>query len=154
MMIILILVTIFSEIREKTNMKKLAIEAPVELRVEASVNPSESPEKVIIAVENVIGCFPELRYGTRVTARSHGYESLRTIYDQVRSRSIMGVLRRVVLYNRAANGTWFLLNKQAAVVGIVAVIEVEQESPLGPIRVNLECKELGSLIDWLVPTEY
>lgn len=149
----LILVTIVSETREKTSMKKLAIKAPVMLRVEASVNPSESPEKVIAAVENVIGCFPELRYGTRVIARSHGYDSLRVIYDQIRSRSIMGVLRRVLLNNRAANGTWFLLNKQAAAAGIVAVIEVEQESPLGPIRVNLECEELGSLIDWLVPTD-
>jgi len=134
-------------------MKKLAIKAPVELRVEASVKPSESPEKVITAVENVIGCFPELRYGTRVIARSQGYESLRAIYDQIRSRSIMGVLRRVLLDNRTANATWFLLNKQAAVAGIVAVIEVEQESPLGPIRVNLDCEELGSLIDWLVPTD-
>ena len=146
-------VTIVSETREKTSMKKLAIKAPVKLRVEASVNPSESPEKVINAVENVIACFPELRYGTRVIARSHGYDSLRAIYDQIRSRSIMGVLRRLLLNNRAANGTWFLLNKQAAAAGIVAVIEAEQESPLGPIRVNLECEELGSLIDWLVPTD-
>jgi predicted RNA binding protein with dsRBD fold (UPF0201 family) len=44
-----------------------------------------------------------------------------------------------------------LLNKQAAIAGIAAVIEEEQESPLGPIRVTISCEELDALIDWLVP---
>jgi uncharacterized protein len=134
-------------------MKKSPVTTPIELKVEATVNPSESRERVIAAVANVIECSPEFRYGSRVIGRSLGIESLRTIYEQVRSRSAMGVLRRMLLNNRVADSTYFLLNKQAAATGIAVVIDDEQESPLGPIRVTLDCEELDVLIDWLVPVD-
>ena len=133
-------------------MKKPPIGSPIELKVEAPVNPSEDPQKVIGAIEMIIErCSPEFRYGSRVVGRAVGSEPLSLLYEQVRSRSAMGVLRRMLLDNRAGDSTWFLLNKQAATVGIAAVIEEEQESPLGPIRVTISCEELDTLIDWLVP---
>jgi predicted RNA binding protein with dsRBD fold (UPF0201 family) len=116
------------------------------------VNPSEDPYKVVDAVTNIVErCSPEFRYGSRVMGRATGSEPLAVLYEQVRSRSAMGVLRRMLLDNRAGDATWFLLNKQAATAGIAVVIEEEQESPLGPIRVTISCEELDALIDWLVP---
>jgi len=133
-------------------LKKPTITSPIELKVEAPVNPSEDPQKVINAIEMVMArCSPEFRYGSRVVGRAAGSEPLWMLYEQVRSRSAMGVLRRMLLDNRAGDSTWFLLNKQAATAGIAAVIDEEQESPLGPIRVTISCEELDSLIDWLVP---
>ncbi len=132
-------------------MQKLHITSLVELKVEARVNPSESPERVKNAVANVVQCTPEYRYGYKVVGKSFGGESLRTIYEQIRSRTAMGVLRRILLNNRADNSTWFLLNKQAAARGIVVVVDDERESPLGPVRVTISCEELDALIDWLVP---
>ena len=133
-------------------MKRLAIESPIDVKVEAPVNHSEDPQKVIAAIENVIErCSPEFRYGSRIVGRAAGSEPLSLLYEQVRSRSAMGVLRRMLLDNRAGDSTWFLLNKQAATAGIAAVIEEEQESPLGPIRVTISCEELDTLVDWLVP---
>lgn len=117
----------------------------------ASVKPSESSEKVTLAIANMIDCSPEFRYGSMVVGKSYDTESLRTIYEQVRSRSAMGVLRRVLNYNRLGNTTHFLLNKQAAYAGTVVVIDDEQESPLGPIRVTLDCLEMDRIIEWLVP---
>jgi predicted RNA binding protein with dsRBD fold (UPF0201 family) len=133
-------------------MKKPRVSSPIEVKVEAVVNPSEDPQKVIGAIEMVIErCSPEFRYGSRVIGRAAGSEPLLTIYEQVRSRSAMGVLRRMLIDNRAGTSTWFLLNKQAATAGIAAVIEDEQESPLGPIRVTINCEELDALTDWLAP---
>jgi len=133
-------------------LRKPDISSPLELKVEAAVNPSEDPQKVIDAIERVIDrCSPEFRFGSRVVGRADGTEPLSLLYEQVRSRSAMGVLRRMLLENRAGDSTWFLLNKQAATAGIAAVIEHEQESPLGPIRVTLSCEELDSVVDWLVP---
>ncbi|AIC16780.1 RNA-binding domain-containing protein [Nitrososphaera viennensis] len=133
-------------------MKNPRVSSPIEVKVEAAVNPSEDPQKVISAIENVIErCSPEFRYGSRVIGRATGSEALSIIYEQVRSRSAMGVLRRMLLDNRAGTSTGFLLNKQAATAGIAAVIEDEQESPLGPIRVTINCEELDALTDWLVP---
>ena len=133
-------------------MKKPATESPIELKVEAPVNPSEDPQKVIGAIESIIEkCSPEFRYGSRVVGRGAGSKPLSLLYEQVRSRSAMGVLRRMLIDNRAGDSTWFLLNKQAATAGIAAVIDQEQESALGPIRVTISCEELDTLIDWLVP---
>ncbi len=132
-------------------MKKPAINSPVEIKVEAPVNPSEDSQKVIDAVTNVVQCSPEFRYGSRIVGRAAGTEALSVLYEQVRSKSAMGVLRRMLLDNRAGESTWFLLNKQAATAGIAAVIDEEQESPLGPIRVIISCEKLDPLIDWLVP---
>jgi uncharacterized protein len=132
-------------------MQKLPITSFVELKVEARVNPSESPERVKTAVANVIQCTPEFRYGNKIIGKSFGGESLRTIYEQIRSRTAMGVLRRMLLNNRVDNSTWFLLNKQAAVTGILVVVDDERESPLGPVRVTVSCEEIDAFIDWLVP---
>jgi predicted RNA binding protein with dsRBD fold (UPF0201 family) len=60
---------------------------------------------------------------------------------------------QILLDNRIADTTRFLLNKQAAIAGVVVVVEDELESPLGPIRVTIDCEELDALIDWLVPIE-
>jgi uncharacterized protein len=137
---------------KEQQLRRLQIASPIELKVEAPVNSSEDPQKVIDAITNVVGrCSPEFRYGSRVVGRATGAEPLSILYEQVRSRSAMGVLRRMLLDNRAGDSTWFLLNKQAATAGIAAVIEEEQESPLGPIRVAISCEELNTLVDWLVP---
>jgi predicted RNA binding protein with dsRBD fold (UPF0201 family) len=133
-------------------LRKPRIESPIEIKAEAQVNPSEDAQKVMDAISNVVErCSPEFRYGSRAIGRAAGSEPLSIIYEQVRSRSAMGVLRRMLEDNRAGDSTWFLLNKQAAAAGIAAVIEDEQESPLGPIRVTITCEELDSLVDWLVP---
>ena len=133
-------------------MKKPSIMSPIELKVEAAVNPSEHPQKVVDAIANVVArCSPEVSYRSRVVGRAVGSDSLAIVYEQVRSRAAMGALRRVLLDNRAGDSTWFLLNKQAATADIAAVIEDEQESPLGPIRITITCEELDALIDWLVP---
>jgi uncharacterized protein len=132
--------------------KKPNITSQIDMKVEAIVNPSEHAQKVIDAIANIFTrCSPELSFRSRVVGRAVGSDSLSILYEQVRSRSAMGVLRRMLLDNRAGDSTWFLLNKQAATSGIAAFIEDQQESPLGPIRVTVSCEELDKLIDWLVP---
>jgi predicted RNA binding protein with dsRBD fold (UPF0201 family) len=132
--------------------KKPNITSQIDLKVEAIVNPSEDAQKVIDAIANIFTrCSPELSFRSRVVGRAVGSDSFSILYEQVRSRSAMGVLRRMLLDNRAGDSTWFLLNKQAATSGIAAIIEDQQESPLGPIRVTISCEELDKLIDWLVP---
>ena len=88
---------------------------------------------------------------TRIVGSSFGAASLSIIYEQIRSRSIMSVLRKILLSNSTGGTTWFILNKQAAAVGTVVVIEESQESPLGPIKIKISCSEMDKLIDWLVP---
>lgn len=135
-------------------MTKSSISARIELKIKSAVNPSESPEKVIFAISNIFDdCSAEFKYGSLIVAGCFALKCLKTIYDQIRSRAAMGVLRRMLTDNRISNTTWFLLNKQAAAAGIVVVIEEESESPLGPIRVKLVSDELDKIIEWLAPLE-
>ena len=133
-------------------MRRPNITSRIDLKVETIVNPSEDTQKVIDAIANLFTrCSPEVSFRSRVVGRAIGSDSLAILYEQVRSRSAMGVLRRMLLDNRVGDSTSFLLNKQAATSGIAAVIEEEQESPLGPIRVTISCEELDALVDWLAP---
>jgi uncharacterized protein len=133
-------------------MRKTPISVQVELKIEATVNASESPDKVISAISNIFdGCSPELKYGSLIIARCFDLGCLTVIHDQVTSRAALGVLRRMLVDNRISNTTWFLLNKQAAFAGVAVVTEDDTESPLGPIRVKIACDELDELIDWLAP---
>ena len=133
-------------------MTKTPISVQVELKIEATVNASESPDKVISAISNLFdGCSPELKYGSLIIARCFDLGCLTVIHDQVTSRAALGVLRRMLVDNRISNTTSFLLNKQAAFAGVAVVTEDDTESPLGPIRVKIVCDELDELIDWLAP---
>jgi uncharacterized protein len=135
-------------------MRKSPISVHIELKIESAVNPSESSEKVLSAITNIFGeCSPEFKYGSLIVASCFALGSLRIVYDQIRSRAAMGVLRRMLIDNRISNTTSFLLNKQAAAAGILVVIEDETESPLGPIRVKIVSDELDNIIEWLAPLE-
>jgi uncharacterized protein len=132
-------------------MKELPIASRIVSLAETPLNLSECPEKVRAAVENVFnGDIVKTMHG-RIIGRALGGEALRIIYEQVRSRAALGVLRRVLLRNRTMDSTWFLLNKQAAAAGTVAIVEHKDESPLGAIKITIECDDLDTVIDWLSP---
>ncbi len=129
---------------------KETTDAPVDIRIECQVHPSEDPSKVVRAVKNVISnCSPE-PLDSRIQISSKNPELLDIIYEQIRSRRVLGVFRKVLLNNMIGNSTWFYLNKQAAYVGIVSICEEESESPLGPIKVTLRSSDLESVINWLI----
>lgn len=76
---------------------------------------------------------------------------LRTLYNQVRDRSITSVLRRLLLSNLDNSSTWFYINKQVSTLGIIVLVDDEFESPLGPIRINLRSNNIDRVIEWLCP---
>lgn len=123
----------------------------VVVRAETPLNPSEDSEKVNAALRNVMdNCYIDSKHG-RIFGRSIESESLRTIYEHVRSKAALGVLRKALLNNRIADTTWFLLNKQAAAAGVVVIVENKEESPLGAIKVTIESDELDTVIEWIAP---
>jgi predicted RNA binding protein with dsRBD fold (UPF0201 family) len=80
---------------------------------------------------------------------SNQAESLSIIYEQVKSRRSVSVLRRMLINNLTGETTSFILNKQAAAAGVVALIDRENESPLGGLRIQVRCHPIQQLIDWL-----
>jgi uncharacterized protein len=124
----------------------------VSVSAETLVNPSEDPDKVIRCLVNAVnGGTPRIQ-NSNALVTCEGIHSLHHIRIGVKSRLSEGVLRRLLERNRRDNTTWFLLNKQAAHSGVIALVEDWDESSLGPIRVTIDSRDLDKVIDWLVPS--
>jgi predicted RNA binding protein with dsRBD fold (UPF0201 family) len=120
----------------------------LEIIVQTYINPSEDLEKVNFAIKNV---FPNSNFilkDNKLHLSTEKLEDLKKIKDQIRSRSTISVLKKVLYNNQNIDITWFLLNKQAAFSGVVVVAEEEDESPLGPIKITIKNREIEEIIAW------
>ncbi|MFB3890340.1 MAG: RNA-binding domain-containing protein [Candidatus Bathyarchaeia archaeon] len=127
----------------------------VAAHVEVDVNPTESEDGVRKAIWNLFGSLPlevkPAHKGSALTAEAGGQETLGFFRDALRREHIRDAARRALLASIRGNSINFCLNKQAAYVGHVSFSAAEAESPLGPIRVTVECENPRELIDWLAP---
>jgi hypothetical protein len=127
----------------------------IKVYVEAEVNPTESEEKVKQAIENIFGNVEtkvqSIYNGGLLTAETKGLESLTKLYNLLRRERIRDATRRVLFDGLDGKTISFYLNKQVAFAGHVSFSKEVAESPLGPIKVKIECENPRELIDWLAP---
>ena len=136
-------------------MRPLGGEFSVSLELRASVSRSEDPEKVLKAMRNLVGegDFQVTNETGTITVSSNSRRSLEKIRHQLRDRRVRSAARRLLLTKSEGGSVSIMLNRQAASVGIVALCNREDESPLGPIYMRLESDHLGKLMDWLTAYE-
>jgi len=118
-----------------------------------AINPSEDIDKIRTAVSNVLIDMDEKIVGNSLIANSNNYESLSKIYEIIRTKNIKKVYRRNLRQNIVDDSTWFYLNKQAAFANVIALCDEDNQSPLGPIKIVLQSKNIRDVIDWFVPYE-
>jgi len=127
----------------------------VEDLVATPVNPTEDPDKVRRAVENVLfGAEYELRsagVGQVLVARARGLDALSKLRALIRMERISDAFRAALMSGVEGDRIVFYLNKQAAYVRHLSLSEPSGESPLGPIRFEVRCDDPKALIDWLAP---
>jgi hypothetical protein len=126
----------------------------VSVLVEVEINPTESADKVKLAIENIFG---NVKVKVRpmhnvdlLIAEARGLESLTKLYNLLRRERIRDSARRVFFEGLDEKTLTFCLNKQVAFVGHISFSEEVAESPLGPIKVRIECDNPRELVDWLV----
>lgn len=120
------------------------------IEITSSINPSEDPKKIETAILNV---FPNAKLKIEkfsIVSNSKDLNLLEKIYDVIHSNQSQKIYQRQLEKNLEGDITWFYLNKQAALVGIVALCEEPDESPLGPIKVTLTSSNIDSILDWLI----
>jgi hypothetical protein len=131
-----------------------------EIRVymEAEINPTESEEKVKQAIENIFGNIEtkvqSIYKGGLLTAETRSLESLTKLCNLLRRERIRNAARGVLFEGLSGKTISFCLNKQVAFAGHVSFSKEVAESPLGPIKVKIECENPRELIDWLAPKTF
>jgi len=130
-----------------------ALDTDCKISAYCAINPSEDIDKIRTAVSNVLIDMNERIAGNSLIANSNNYESLSKIYEIVRAKNITKAYRRNLRQNMADDSTWFYLNKQAAFANVIALCDEDNQSPLGPIKIVLQSKNIRDVIDWLVPYE-
>jgi predicted RNA binding protein with dsRBD fold (UPF0201 family) len=123
----------------------------VKIELRATVAPSEDPQKVLAAMRQALGeCEYEVDEApTSIRIRSTSARCLQKLHDQLRDRHVRDAARRLMLASLEGNVLPLKLNRQAAVVGVLALCSNAVESPLGPLNLLLESDEPAKLIDWL-----
>jgi hypothetical protein len=123
------------------------------VHVEAEINPTESEEKVKKAIENIFGplqtTIQPLYRGLRIAADAKGREALTKFYNILRRERIRAAARTALFEGLDKKSVSFCLNKQVAYAAHVSFAKETAESPLGPIRVKIECEKPREIIHWL-----
>jgi predicted RNA binding protein with dsRBD fold (UPF0201 family) len=123
--------------------------------VEVEVYPTESEEKVKQAIENIFGNIQikiqPIYNRCLLVAEAKGLETLSKLYNLLRRERIRDAARGVLFEGLEGKTINFCLNKQVAYAGHVSFSKEVAESPLGPIKVKIECDNPRELIDWLAP---
>jgi len=130
-----------------------ALDTDCKISAYCAINPSEDIDKIRTAMSNVLIDMNERIAGNSLITNSNNYESLSKIYEIVRAKNITKAYRRNLRQNIVDDSTWFYLNKQAAFANVIALCDEDNQSPLGPIKIVLQSKNIRDVIDWLVPYE-
>ena len=117
------------------------------IQIFCEVNPSEDPEKVKLAVNNV---FPDIELEVsdfNITGKTNYIQILSQISKSIHEKNTKNTYQRILKKNNDGDSTWFYLNKQAAFVNTVALCSEANESSLGPIKVILRSNDIQHIID-------
>ncbi len=120
------------------------------IQVFCQINPSEDPEKVKLAVNNI---FPDIKleiFDTEITGKTNNFSALSQISKSIHERNIKSAYQRILKNNNDGESTWFYLNKQAAFVNTVALCSEANESSLGPIKVILRSNDIEQVIESII----
>ena len=131
------------------------MEEEITVHTEAEVNPTEDEAKVKSAMENIFSSLQfevkPLKRGSSLTAKTKGTDGLTKLYNLLRRDRIRDATRSVLYKGLNGRSIVFYLNKQVAYAGHVSFSQPSGESPLGPIRVEIQCEDPRKIIDWLAP---
>ena len=117
------------------------------IQIFCQINPSEDPEKVKLAVNNI---FPDMELevsDTQIVGKTNNFSVLSQISRSIHEKNIKNTYQRILKNNNDGDSTWFYLNKQAAFANTVALCSEANESSLGPIKVILRSNDIEQVIE-------
>ena len=125
----------------------------ITVHVETEINPTEAEEKVKTAVANLFGTIDieteASHVGSILAAKAREREAMISFRNVLRKDRVRDAARRIFYAGSREKSIIFFLNKQVAFAGHVSFSQETGESPLGPIKVVIECENPRELVVWL-----
>ena len=106
-------------------------------KINADLNPTEDPEKVVNAISKIFGEIELEISDDYISGELVGLMPLSTFRSRIASDKIKSSLGNVFRRRNADYMLSFGLNRQAAHAGHVS-INLQNEDPMGPIQVTIE----------------
>jgi predicted RNA binding protein with dsRBD fold (UPF0201 family) len=138
---------------EKEDSKLVEPQLDISIVLKTEVKPSEDSERI---EESIAKVFPQVvkdsedgLFANRLRMEGRGTQTIVRFREQLKARRIRAAARRLLSRNKRGDATWVYLNKQALVSGTVALCERPDESPLGPVILELKSNQLPDVIEWL-----
>jgi predicted RNA binding protein with dsRBD fold (UPF0201 family) len=128
-------------------------DVPCKIEAYCPIYPSEDPKKVEQAITNILDNIDIKMSKETIRATSTKLESLKKIYKTIHTHKTQNTYRRQLNLNLENESTWFYLNKQAAFANTISICSESDESPLGPIKITLDSKNIEQVLEWLIATE-
>ncbi|MFX1519891.1 MAG: RNA-binding domain-containing protein [Promethearchaeota archaeon] len=130
----------------------------VKVTAQTPLLPTENVEKVKTALLNMVNVdadnvhIEEVDDHSEMIVSGEGQDTLQKLHTLFREKRILGAARRTLRRGIRDHRIYFYLNKQAAFVGNPSFVdEFTNESPLGPIEIEISTNNPEKLIDWLAP---
>ncbi len=129
----------------------------IEIVCEAKLNPTENRTMI----EEILSSFlqgeiilDERFDGKYLLIRNSGWEALERLSDWIRQSRLLDTIRRRLLKSSIGNITALYFNRQAAAMGKLSLIDVNDNPPLGYISFQIVSDGIVYLINQFTPRTY
>jgi len=129
----------------------------VEIVAEARWNPTEKRETIEKILNRLVEgeVFIDERFdGKYLVVRNSSMDGLQLLGEWVREQQQIDTLRERLFRSIINNITALYFNRQAAAMGRIALVDVNDNPPNGPIVYQLVSDNLNAIINMLTPRTY
>ncbi len=129
----------------------------VEVVCEARVNSTEKEETIVNILNKFVegNPFVDNRFdGKYLVVRSSGDRPLQLFGDWVRQAKQLVIVRKKMLRSIVGNVTALYFNRQAAAKGKIAIVDINDNPPLGSIALQVISDNLQAIVDLVAPRTF
>jgi predicted RNA binding protein with dsRBD fold (UPF0201 family) len=129
---------------------------PCKIICSCPIYPSEDHQKILQAIRNIFVDGQEdleisiLDNGNTAKFTSTDLGMLEKISKIIRAKNNQRIYKKYLNLHLDGDSTWFYINKQAAFSDTITMCTEPEESPLQPITIIIQSKNIEGVIDWLV----
>lgn len=110
----------------------------METTISTKVFPTEDPEKIVSGLSSIFPSIDFKENKNQIIGWADLTKDLRPFKEELQKRSLVELLIRILEKNETTDKTFFMLNKQTAILGKVHF--TEEEHVLGNVKIEIKGK--------------